>query len=573
MTRSTGRRRVATLVAAAAGLALLAAGCSTGGSDDPGTGDGTGGETSEGGGDGGAAGGDGATLNIWAGSQTPIKANFNPYIPGFLHATQGPVYEPLFLFNKAAAGDPVPILGESYEFGADGTSMTIKVRSGVTWTDGEDFTAEDVVYSLTNAVAKASYLDSATATDDTTVELKFNAPAFTNESAILQTTILPEHIWKDKTEEELMSWVNETPVGTGPYIVDKVSDASYTLHANEDYWGGAPAVKNLRYLGIDANASAEDLLKAGQIDWTAMFVPDPDSVDMGYVNTPIDPTVLYTCSNADLGCTGAQTDVAVRQALDAAIDRGVIKDKAFVGLTKEISPTFALLGRDDAWIADGMPKEASQSADAAKAASILEAAGYTKGSDGIYEKDGQRVSMKLTSVDGWSDYNDAAKLIEEQAKAAGMEVIASTVSWNEFSDGRQSGNFELIVGGMIGTPVADPFQIYRDWFTTDMTNPVGEMLDAGAWGISRYSNAEVDAAVLAASQTNDDAERLAQYAIIQEHIVNDLPYIPVVVNATQTFFNDKDFTGWPTEDDLYAFPPAWGSNSAGYILSKLQPVG
>lgn len=556
-------------MACAAGLALVLSACGSGGgsADKPASGDeGKGGdkETT-------ASGKD--TMNIWAGSQTPVKANFNPYLPDLLHATQGPIYESLMIFNKAAAGAPTPWLAESYQFNEDGTEMQIKLREGVKWNDGEDFNAEDVIYSLTNPAIKASYVDDVVADDDYNVTVKFNEPSFVQEAAVLMTFMVPEHVFGQMDEVELLEWTNPEPVATGPYTVASVSDAVYTLEANEDYWGGAPAVKNLRYLAIDANASAEDLLRSGDVDWVSMFVPDPSSIDRGYVNTPIDPTVLYTCSNVDLGCQGAQTDVAVRQALSAAIDRGKIKEKAFVGLTKDISPTFALLGRDDAWIADGMPHAIEQAADVDGAKKILEDAGYTLGSDGIYEKDGQKLELTLTSVDGWSDYNDTGKMIEEQAKEAGIKVTASTVSWQEFSDARQSGQYELIIGGMIGTSVADPFMMYRDWFTTERTSPVGEQLPPGAWGIARYSNPAVDAAVKAASETNDGDTRLAQYAIIQENIVADMPYIPLVINATQTFFNDKDFTGWPTEDDLYAFPPAWGSGSAGQILTKVQPAG
>lgn len=566
MSRSINRRRLSGFVAVAAGLALVAAGCSSGGDKTPASGDtgNGGGSTSEGGKD---------TLNIWAGSQTPIQANFNPYLPDLLHATQGPIYESLMVFNKAAAGAPEPLLAESYEWNDDGTQMTIKLREGVKWTDGEDFTAEDVKYSITNPLVKASYVDDVEVVDDTTVIVHTNEPAFVNESAILMTFMVPEHIFGAMSDEEIMGWKNAEPVGTGPYKVATVSDAVYTLVANEDYWAGAPAVKNLRYLAIDDNNSADALLRSGDADWISMFNPDPSAIThMGYVNTPIDPTVVYTCSNADLGCQGAQTDVAVRQALSMAIDRGTIAEKAFMNLNKVISPTFALLGRDDAWIADGMPHEIEQAADVDGAKAILEEAGYTLGSDGIYEKDGKKVSMTLTSVDGWSDYNDTGKLIEEQARAAGIEVIASTVSWQEFSDARQAGNYELTLGGVVGTSVADPFMIYRDWFTTERTAKVGELLPVGGWGIARYSNPEVDAAVAAAAATNDGDERLAQYKIIQEHIVNDLPYIPIAINATQTFVNDTDFTGWPTEDDLFAFPTSWGSGSAGLILSKLQPA-
>ncbi|MGV2901958.1 ABC transporter substrate-binding protein, partial [Microbacterium sp. AGC62] len=321
-----------------------------------------------------------------------------------------------------------------------------------------------------------------------------------------------------------------------------------------------------------------DLLAAGELDWTGMFIPNPDDVTgngkIDWINTPQDPTVLYTCSNAELGCTGPQTDVAVRQALNLAIDRATIKDKAFVGLTGDISPTYALLPRDEKWVADPANEVSPQEANVAEADAILEAAGYTKDGD-FYAKGGVPLELTLTSVDGWTDYNDAAKLIAEQAAAAGIKINVSTVQWQEFSDSRQGGEFQLIVGGMIGTSVADPFQIYRDWFggtAVQSTSPVGTEVPAGRWNFSRYNNPTVDAAVQAAISTDDEAEKKELYGTIQTEIVRDLPYIPLVINATQTFYNTQDFTGWPTEEDLYAFPPSWGAIAAGYVLTQLQPA-
>jgi peptide/nickel transport system substrate-binding protein len=564
--------------AALTSVTLLAAGCSGGGGGD------------QEGGESGAPAAEGAAtdreLVIWAGSQTPITANFNPYAVGVLHLANGGIYETLFAYNKLQDVDPTAMLAESFEWNGDGTELTVTLRSGVEWNDGTPFTADDVVYSFMNDSAKPSYLSEATASDESTVVFSFDAPAFANEFAILGSTyIVPKHVFseheKDTGEdaagaklEGLVAWANaENPVGTGPYMVDSTSNAAYTAKANPNYWGGEPQVASLRYVGIDANQSAEDLLTTGQIDWSTMFVPEPDRVTSsgayGYVNTPVDPTVLYTCANVDLGCEGEQTDVAVRQALNVAIDRGAINEKAFVGLAKEISPTFALLGRDDKWIADGMPKESPQAADAAAAATILEDAGYTKDADGFYGKDGKAIDLTLTSVDGWTDYNSAAKLIEEQAKAAGIKVTASTISWNEFADARVSGEFELIMGGVVGTSIADPFQIYREWFTGDFTQKVGTALEPGEWNFSRYDNDDVNAAVQAASETNDEAAKKEAYATVQQHIVEDLPYIPLVVNASQTFFNTKAYAGWPTEEDMYMFPPSWQGPSSGVILGKL----
>ncbi len=155
-------------------------------------------------------------------------------------------------------------------------------------------------------------------------------------------------------------------------------------------------------------------------------------------------------------------------------------------------------------------------------------------------------------------------------------MTASTVQWQEFSDARQGGDFQLIVGGVVGTSVADPFQIYRDWFggtEVESTSPVGTEIPAGRWNFSRYSNPTVDAAIQSAISTNDEAEKKELYGTIQSEIVRDLPYIPLVINATQTFYNTKDYTGWPTEEDLYAFPPSWGAIAAGYVLTQIKPAG
>ncbi|MEV5068487.1 ABC transporter substrate-binding protein [Microbacterium sp. LMI12-1-1.1] len=557
MIRNAKRRAALIAVAGTAILGIGLSGCAGGGGDDSGD-------------------SEGRTLRVWAGSQTPIEANFNPFSPSVLHAALGPIYEPLFFYNKTADEAPAPMLGESFEYNEDGTVITVKLKDGVKWNDGEDFTADDAAFTFNYEPNHRDGLVSAEATDDTTVVLTYETPQFTNEFQILGTTwMLPEHIWSEV--DDYTTFTDEEPVGTGPYVVDKVTDASYTVVANDEFRDeGVPAIKKVQYIGIDANQSAQDLLTAGELDWTGMFVPNPDSVTsngvISMLNTPQDPTVLYTCSNADLGCTGPQTDVAVRQALNVAIDRGTIKEKAFVGLTGDISPTFALLPRDQKWVADPANEVSPQSPDAAAAGEILEAAGYAKGGDGFYAKDGAPLELSLVSVDGWTDYNDAAKLISEQAAEAGIKVNASTVQWQEFSDARQTGQYQLIMGGVIGTSVADPFQIYKDWFIGESTSQVGQEVPAGRWNFSRYDNAIVNEAVAAAAATNDEAVKQEAYAAVQAEIVRDLPYIPLVINATQTFFNTKDFTGWPTEDDLYAFPPAWGSVASGYVLQHLEPV-
>ncbi|KYJ99837.1 ABC transporter substrate-binding protein [Microbacterium sp. CH1] len=561
-----GKRKIAlTAVAGASVLALGLTACGSGGGGD----------------DGGNADGDRA-LRVWAGSTTPITTNYNPFAPNVLHGALGPIYEPLFFYNKTRDEEPIGLIGESFEYNEDGTQITVKIKPDLKWSDGEPLTAADVAFTFLYEAnnPEGNKLISAEAIDDTTVVLTYGIAQYTTEFQRMGSSyILPEHIWKDV--DDFANFTNEKPVGSGPYVVDKTTSESYTFVANENFRGADElAIKKVQYIAVDNNQTAQDLVAAGELDWTGMFIPNPDDVTgngkIEWINTPQDPSVLYTCSNADLGCTGPQTDVAVRQALNVAIDRATIKDKAFVGLTADISPAYTLLPRDEKWLTDDAYEVSPQEANVEEATSILEAAGYTKGSSGIYEKDGVPVELSLISVDGWTDYNDAAKLIAEQAEAAGIKITPSTVQWQEFVDTRQSGEYQLIVGGVVGTTIADPFQIYRDWFggtEVQSTSPVGTEIPPGRWNFSRYNNPAVDAAIQQAISTEDEAERKELYATIQDAIVNDVPYIPLVINATQTFYNTKDYTGWPTEENLYAFPPSWGAIAAGYVLTQIKPAG
>ncbi len=557
-------KRAALAAGLAASLGLLAA-CGGGGS---GT-DGSAGQSGEG-------SADGPTLIAFAGTQTPVVANFNPYSPTALHAALGGVYEPLFFYNKAEAREPIALLGESTEWSEDGTELTIKIRDGVKWNDGEPLTSDDIKYSFTNEGVQMDYVEDVEVIDDTSVKLHFNQPSFTNEYSILGATyIVPEHVFSGVSD--LVTFDNATtPVGTGPFMVENVTDAAYTMVANPDYWDAErPGINRVQYLGIDGNSSAESLFKAGELDYSTFFVPQPDALvkphDLGYLNVASpNPTVVMICSNAELGCTGAQTHKEVRQALNLSINRGEINEKAYYNLAQPASPTFVKPDRDEAWVAEGMPLTNPDDADPAAAKEVMEAAGWTLGSDGIYEKDGERASIKLESVEGWSDQNAAAELMVSQAKAAGIELQNGTITNDQYSDRRMTGDYQLFTGALFGTPISDPFTIYRNSFTTDFTQPVGTSLEPNQTNYSRYSNPAVDEAVAAAATTNDTEQLKAAYAIVQENIVEDVPYISLFHGGSQTFFNQTDFTGWPTEDDLYAFPASWDGVSAAYILSKLS---
>ncbi|WP_165989702.1 ABC transporter substrate-binding protein [Streptomyces sp. YIM 98790] len=559
-------RRTATAAVAAAALLSLAA-CSSGSGDD--------------GGGGGGSKTPADTLVAYTGQAGDYQANFNPYSPTVIEGP-GTIFEPLFYFNQARDQEPVPRLGTEYSWNEDGTELSLTVREGVTWSDGEPFTAHDVVFTLGMiteypALNGTGYNGTAEAVDDTHLVVRFDEPAYMDGPQVLgRIWIVPEHIWKDMSDPTTDT-VQE-PVGTGPYLLEEFKPAAFTLKANPGYWGGEPALKRVRFVALSGNQAGADALKAGTVDWQTGPVPDIQNVEKNYpgyqaVTVPLNQIALLSCSSAELGCTGPQTDPAVRQAIYYAMDREQINFLAFEETASEISPGFALTGRDAALISQDLENPvAPMNADVDKAAQLLEDAGWAKGGDGIYAKDGERLSLTVSVVSGWTDYITALDVIGQQLKEAGIEIIPQQSSWNEWSDSRGQGNYQLLIDSLYQGPAPDPYYLYSYFFSTATTAPVGETAQPN---FARFSDPEVDAALEALKQTDpqDTAARQEHLDLIQTRIEENMPYIPVLTGGTTSEYNAEKFTGWPTADDLYAFPAVWARPDHSQIFISLKPAG
>lgn len=560
-TRTSRYRTGGALVAGLVTSALLLTGCSGGG----------GGSST--------AAPEGSTITVFNGATGTITENFNPFSTTALQPTLGVIFESLYWYNLASDTEPTPLLATGFEWNEDGTQMTIHTREDVVWSDGEPFTAADVAFTFnlvkdTPALNTTGLAATAEATDDSTVVLTFPEPSFMQEPNVLgNRAIVPEHVWKDVADP--VTEINSDPVGTGAFTVKTFSAQSYMLTANPDYWGGEPAVKNVRFISLDSADAASAALVAGDVDWMSAFLPGLEDIiatnpDLAYVNTPAMTASIFTCSDAAAGCVGPQTETAVRQAIYHALNREQLNNLAGGGFAATASPTLLLPERDAAWIADEAHLEAPQSADVETAKDLLDAAGWVEGDDGIRTKGGERLSMTIQTVTGWSDFISLNDAMTQQLAEVGIELKPSQVSWNEWNDAQQSGKFQLSLDSIGLQASANPFFTYDKWYNSANTTPVGENAIGG--NASRFSNKVVDDALAVARSTADEAVQAEQYALIQDVIAEELPYIPIYVNSMLTEFNNSRATGWPTNEDKYAMPVSWKAWDNGIVLKSITPA-
>ncbi|GAA2568120.1 ABC transporter substrate-binding protein [Winogradskya consettensis] len=558
----TRARRRAGLAAAAVAATLIAlTGCS-------------GDKTTGGGGD--------SAITVFNGSTGTIVENWNPFSPTYLQPTTGLIYEALYYYNLATEAAPQPMLGTAFSWSPDGKQLSITTRDGVTWNDGQPFTAKDVAFTFdlirrTPAInGTGMKLTSAVAKDDKTAVLTFPEVSYTTEAGILgDTPIIPEHIWSKVADPS--KTINQNPVGTGPYKLKTFGPQSYVIEKNAAYWqAGKPEIQSVRYIALATADAASAALTAGQVDWMSSFLPGLDQLlkgkkDLGYVNTPALTASIFTCAGADLGCSGPQTDPAVRQAIYQAINRDQLNKLAGGGFAATASPTMLLPERDKKWIADPGNVTTPAGADPAKANQILDQAGWVKGGDGIRSKAGQRLSMTIQTVTGWSDFISLNDAMTQQLKAVGIEIKPTQLSWNEWNNNQVQGKFQLSLDSIGLGASSNPYFTYSPHYSSATTAKVGE--PAGTSGnYVRYRNAVVDKALAAAATTNDENLQKQQYAVIQTEIVRDLPYIPIYVNSMLTEFSTAHATGWPTNDNKYALPASWRKWDNGVVMVNLKPV-
>lgn len=517
-------------------------------------------------------------INAPTNATTALTVNYNPFSSLALTGTTGGLYEALFFCNSYGNKGLEPLLGTSYKISQDAKSVDIKLRKNVTWSDGQPLTVDDVLYTF-DLMTKNSALNSigfhgkVTKVNETEFKLDFDQPQAANVFTILTTVrIVPKHDWEKKKDP--VTDTNEKAVGSGPLTVEggNFSSMSYTLMKNKHYWDkGKPQIAGIRYIVYSNTQSQQDALLAGQLDWANLNIVNADQVLSGkpaikQVNLPSSQVSFITCSNAQMGCTGPITDPAVRKAIYYGIDRGQLNKLSFNNSYLKINGSLYPTGQYEKYFdksVEDSPVPMKGRVD--KAEKILKEAGYTKGSDGLYQKDGQSLSFDVAVTNGTSDWISAVDVINQQLKKIGIELKTKQVSSNEWGQGLRKGDYDLTIYGLWLPNATEAWNFYNGWFNGAKTAPKGETAYPG---YARYNNPTVNQALETINSTTDSSVKKKAYTQIQRQVFEDMPYIPILRQGGQVQTWTDKVTGYPTQDNLYANPQTWAD--LGMVIKNLK---
>ncbi len=416
---------------------------------------------------------------------------------------------------------PAPDLAESWTTAPDGLSWTFKLRSGVKWSDGQPFSADDVAFTFNDIVLKkdlgaqnaASYaaVKGVTVVDPNTVRFdltrKFAAlPSFLAYNA----GIVPKHVLS-ADPLKTTSFNKGVPVSTGPFKVEKyTSGQSVSLVRNESYFGPKPYLERVVFTVVpDPNTQIAQALSG---DASIIILDSKAAVDrlksapgLVVASRPLVQYYWLALNQTD----PRFTDVRVRQALVDAIDRQAIIKSVELGYgsiaNSPITP--ALAAYYDPSLASKYPY------DPAKAKDLLAQAGWLPGADGVLQKDGKpfRFTMDVGQRGVLEPVN---ALIQQDLKKVGVIADLNTMEWNAY--------IQKVV-------VRREYTATVNWWTYPSDPDVFPYYHSSAAGkgfnIPGYQDPKLDDLLVQGQTANDVEARKAVYKQLQAYTSDTLPYL------------------------------------------------
>ena len=503
----------------------------------------------------------------------------NPHLStGFKDAEASRItLEPLASFDNQ--GDLVPFLAaeiptvENGGVAADGKSVTWKLKQDVKWSDGQPFTAKDVVFTykfLSNpqvgAVSAGTYevVSTVEAIDDYTVKVNFKEvnPAWSLVFVGGEGMILPQHIYQQYNGANAReAAANLKPIGTGAYRVTDFRPGDTVIYEpNPEFREVGLGFKKIELKGGgDATSAARAVLQTGDADFAynlqveAPVLKELEAAGAGRIvanyGAQMERIIINHSDPNQVAPSGERSSIDfshpflsdrnVRQALALAINKDVVAQQLY-GVTGKATANFLVAPPE--YASNGVSSQNNLS----KAKELLDSAGWKDSNgNGIRDRNGVEMQMVFqTSVNPLRQKTQT--VVKQNLKQLGMVVELKSIDPSVYfsSDSSNNDTVEHFYADLqmytTGNTSPDP-AAYMNYMTC---NQIPQK--ANNWSgdnNSRYCNPEYDRTLQQASQELDPKQRAQLFIQMNDLLIDDAVVIPLVHRADVTAFGN-DITGY-----------------------------
>jgi peptide/nickel transport system substrate-binding protein len=475
----------------------------------------------------------GGSVAINIGTEPPVLV-LVAHSAGATYYIGGKITEGLLTYDKDL--NPQPLLATEWTVSPDGLRYRFKLREGVKWHDGKDFTADDVAFSILTlkqyhprgratfaSVQQANVL----ARHEVELLLSQPNPYLLTAFASFESPIVPKHLYEGTSVADNPH--NTRPIGTGPFRFAEWARGSHVrLVRNENYWGSPkPYLDQIVFRFIIDPAAAAAAIESGDVQVSVASLPLADiarlqakpNLVVSLAPVPYSPTIARAEFNLE---NPYLADIRVRHAIAYAIDKDFIVNTIYLGyatrLDGPVSPDLARFYKPD------LPR---YEFNPAKAEALLDEAGYRRGPDGY------RFTLFVDPTQPSGPPRQTADYFARALGKIGIKVVLRTQDFGAFVKRIFTDrSFDIAIEGM--SNFFDPTVGIQRLYWSKNFKP-GVPFTNG----SKYANPEVDRLLEAAAVEIEPVKRRKLFDQFQTLVVEDLPTLDLVTPSVITIYDKR----------------------------------